>query len=264
MTLIALLTDFGTHDPYAASMKGVVVTRCSAPVIDLTHDIEPFDVFGAAYFLRSIMPSFRGGAQTVIFVCVVDPGVGSERRILAVRQGGHTILAPDNGLVSLVLSDEAIVRTVENEDLFLPGGTSTFHGRDRFAPVAAALASGFVLDELGPSVPSKELVRLPYEGPAFDGEVWRGSIVAIDRFGNAISDLDASLAGGDGGFEVRIGSHRISRIATTYAEGGEDLFVIAGSTGTLEISVRNGSAADILHISRFDRVEARAVNSPNA
>lgn len=262
MTLIALLTDFGTHDPYAAAMKGVIVTRCNAPVIDLTHDIGPFDVFGAAYFLRSIMPSFRGGVQTVIFVCVVDPGVGSERRILAVRQGGHTILAPDNGLVSLVVSDEAIVRSVENEDLFLPGGGATFHGRDRFAPVAVALASGFVLDELGPSVPAEELVRLPYEGPAFDGEVWRGSIVAIDRFGNAISDLDASLAA-DRGLEVRIGSHRISRIATTYAEEGEDLFVIAGSAGTLEISVRNGSAADILHISRFDRVEARTVHSPN-
>ncbi len=263
MTLIALLSDFGTHDPYAAAMKGVIVTRCDAPVIDLSHEIEPFDVFGGAYFLRSIMPSFRGGAQAVIFVCVVDPGVGSDRRILAVRQEGHTILAPDNGLLSLVIRDDALVRAVENESLFLTGGSSTFHGRDRFAPVAAALARGFALDELGPAVPVDEILKLDYTGPHLDGDVWRGTIVAIDRFGSAISDLDASLAGQEGCLEVRIGPHRISRVAANYADAGDELFVIAGSAGTLEISLKNGSAADVLHIVRFDQVEARVVPTPD-
>ncbi len=259
MTLIALLSDFGSRDPYAAAMKGVIVTRCDAPVIDLTHDIKPFDVFGAAYFLRSIMPAFGGAAQSVIFICVVDPGVGSARRILAVRQDGHTLLAPDNGLLSLVIREDALIRSVENESLFLPGGGSTFHGRDRFAPVAAALASGTVLDELGSAISADQIEKLPYENPRLDGEVWRGTIVAIDRFGNAISDLDASLAQNAKVIEVKIGSTAISQVARNYADAGEGSFVIAGSAGTLEISTRNGSAADILQISRFDRVELRVV-----
>jgi len=136
MRRIALVTDFGTRDPYVAAVKGVIAARTNAPLLDLTHDIEPFDVFQVAWFLRAIV---RYWPPDTIFMVVVDPGVGTSRRILALESDGRIFLAPDNGALTFV---EGRVWSVENESLFLPGGSTTFHGRDRFAPVAAALANG--------------------------------------------------------------------------------------------------------------------------
>src|SRR5688572_15717975 len=218
MPCIALMTDFGTRDPYVAAMKGVIATRTEATVHDLTHEIAPFDVLEGAWFLRTVVAYWPEGT---IFVCVVDPGVGTARKIVAAEVDGRTFLAPDNGLLTFVVERTAGVPpamaghsarpaaattaerdarrgaggtpalraySIENEALFLPSTSTTFHGRDRFAPVAAAIANGLSIEALGPAF---GITRLPYEPPTY-GDVVRGTIVAIDRFGNAITDIEAA------------------------------------------------------------------------
>jgi S-adenosylmethionine hydrolase len=157
MRRIALVTDFGTRDPYVAAVKGVIAARTNAPLLDLTHEIEPFDVFQVAWFLRAIV---RYWPPDTIFMVVVDPGVGTSRRILALESDGRIFLAPDNGTLTFI---EGRVWSVENESLFLPGGSTTFHGRDRFAPVAAALANGLSINELGRRI--TDPIRLEYTPP---------------------------------------------------------------------------------------------------
>lgn len=247
MKRIALVTDFGTRDPYVAAMKGVIASRTDAPVADLTHEIAPFDVFGAAWFLGATSGYWPSGT---IFVCVVDPGVGSARKIIAMERREQVFLAPDNGLLSLLAAADAI-RSVENEALFLPHGSSTFHGRDRFAPVAAALANGFALDELGP--PVREIVRLRYEPPSY-GDVVRGSIVAVDRFGNLITDVEVARVPFRP-FVLEAHGISIDRVETSYAGAAPGAFLIAGSSGCIEISIADGSAAERLQMRRLDRVE---------
>jgi hypothetical protein len=207
MRRIALLTDFGSRDPYVAAMKGVIAARTDAPIHDLTHDIAPFDVWQGAFFLRAILPYWRN----CVIVAVVDPGVGTARKMLAVIDGDRILLGPDNGLLHFA---GGAAFAIENESLYLPQSSNTFHGRDRFAPVAAAIANGFDLERLGPRVPQR--VPLDYQP---------GCIIAIDRFGNAITDLAPQAA-----------------------------FLIVGSGGTVEISVRNGSAAEALALTRGMRV----------
>lgn len=230
MRAIALLTDFGTRDPYVAAMKGVIAARTDVPVLDLTHEIAPFDVWEAAFFLKAIVAYW----QDTLFVCVVDPGVGTSRRILAVRSGGNVFLAPDNGLLTFIEGD---AYAVTDQSLFLPHGSNTFHGRDRFAPVAAAIANG--LTELGERVHDR--VGLDYRP---------GTIISIDRFGNAITDIVPR-----DGIALRVGELVVDRVARNYAEAGEGPFLIAGSSGTLEISLRERNAAAVLGLTRGDRVE---------
>jgi S-adenosylmethionine hydrolase len=228
---ITLLTDFGTRDPYVAAMKGVIASRCRARIVDLTHEIAPFDVWEAAFFLRDVVRYWRVGT---IFVCVVDPGVGTARRIIAVESEGRIFLAPDNGLLHFIDGD---AHDVTNQSLFLPRGSATFHGRDRFAPVAAALANGLTIDELGRRIDDR--VPLDYRP---------GCIIRIDRFGNCITDLVPPAEP----FAVMVGDQRIDDIRTTYT--GDGAFVIIGSTGCIELSVANGSAASLLQLRRGDRV----------
>jgi S-adenosyl-L-methionine hydrolase (adenosine-forming) len=251
---LALLTDFGTVDPYVAVMKGVLASRTDAAIHDLTHDIPPFDVFGAAWFLATVAPWWPG----TIFVCVVDPGVGTSRKIVAMERIRETqlFLAPDNGLLTMIDGDCRAV-SVENEALFLPHGSSTFHGRDRFAPVAAALANGVPLDELGP--PLTDIVRLDYEPPSYGEDSARGTIVRIDRFGNCITDMEAARVAFPR-FALHAGQHVITRSSRTYGEAGDGPFVITGSTGHLEISVANASAAALLQLQRGDRVTVEVVS----
>jgi len=238
MRTIALMTDFGTRDPYVAAMKGVIASRCEAHrqeclchILDLTHDIAPFDVWEAAFFLRDVVRYWPAGT---IFVCVVDPGVGTARRILAVESEGRIFLAPDNGSLHFVRGN---AYEVTNESFFLPDGSTTFHGRDRFAPVAAALANGTRIDDLGPRVDDR--VPLDYTP---------GAIIRIDRFGNCITDLMPTATP----FALIVNDYRISDIRTNYS--GDGAFLIIGSTGCIEISIAGGSAASLLHLSRGDRV----------
>ena len=233
---IALLTDFGSRDPYVASMKGVLASRTSAAISDLSHEIAPQDIVGAARFLQTAQRWWPAGT---LFVAVVDPGVGTDRRILTLTHDDKIFIAPDNGLLSFIPRDRR-VRSVENASLFLPDGSHTFHGRDRFAPLAAALAEGLPMNAVGPVV--EDMVLL---------DPLRGAIVAIDRFGNAITDLEAPSVP----FALKTGKRTIDRLCRTYDEGGSDPFLIVGSNGTIEISIRGGSAADALGLRRGDRVE---------
>jgi len=246
---IALLTDFGTRDPYVAAMKGVLASRTNVPVIDLTHEIAPFDVLEAAWFLGTVVPYWPEGT---IFVCVVDPGVGTSRRILACENDGRLFLAPDNGTLTFVSPRRT--HSVENHSLFLPNGSTTFHGRDRFAPVAAALANGMSIEEVGPRI--DRIVTLDSEPPAYGDDVVRGTIVAIDRFGNVITDVEATRVP-FAPFALHIGERAIDRLETSYGDAALGLFLIVGSTGCIEISIANASAAEELRVKRLQRVEVR-------
>ena len=243
--VIALLTDFGTRDPYVAAMKGVLASRTTATVHDLSHDIAPYDILGAAWFLSTVV---RYWPEETIFVCVVDPGVGTARNIVAVESEGRVFLAPDNGLLTFVHGD---AYAVTNEAFFLPEGSNTFHGRDRFAPVAAAIANGIELAQLGPRLES--IARLRYEPPSY-GEVVRGTIVAVDRFGNAITDVESAKIPFEP-FSLRVRDHVIDRVERNYGNAAPGAFLIVGSTGCIEISVANASAAERLQLRRLERVE---------
>lgn len=245
--LIGLLTDFGTRDSYVAQMKGVLHSSCGATVVDLSHEIPPFDVFAAGIFLREAAPRFEPLIRRpVILVAVIDPGVGSSRRILAAEDGGRVFLAPDNGILPVAVGIEANFVDVVNETHFLRSDSATFHGRDRFAPVAAAMARGVSLRELGPRVDPGSIVDLGYRPPDYSAGETRGEIVRIDRFGNVVTDLDPDETGAFS--SLTIGQMTISDRASTYEErkGSKQPFVIVGSMGTLEVSVSNGSAADVL------------------
>lgn len=242
MPCIALVTDFGTRDPYVAAMKGVIAARTTATIHDLTHEIAPFDVLEAAWFLKTVVPYW---AEGTIFVCVIDPGVGTSRKIAMAEVCGRVFLAPDNGLLTFVAGHG---RAVEDESLFLPTTSTTFHGRDRFAPVAAALANGLRID--GPLV---GLVRFPYQPPIYDGAVVHATIVAVDRFGNAITDIEAARVKAP--FRLRVRDLVIDRIETTYGDAAPGAFLIIGSSGFLEISIANASAAERLQLRRLERIE---------
>ena len=247
MRHIALMTDFGTRDPYVASVRGVLASHCEARVDDLTHEIEPFDVFEAAWFLHV---ASRWWPAETIFVCVVDPGVGTPRRILAAERDSRIFLAPDNGLLTFVAPERIV--SVENESFFLQTGATTFHGRDRFAPVAAAIANGLALTDLGPRI--SNLVRLNYNEPQYADDRVRGTIVAIDRFGNLITDIEAARIP-FAPFALEARDVVIDRVERAYAGAAPGAFLIVGSSGCLEISVANGSAAERLQLRRLERVE---------
>lgn len=257
MAIIGLLTDFGTRDPYVAAMKGVLASRTTATVIDLSHEIAPFDVFEASMFLRFVLRQFDSGsaAGRVVVVAVVDPGVGSARRILCAEDDGRMLLAPDNGLLSPLLGPGAEIRQVSNRALFLSDVSRTFHGRDIFAPVAAAIAEGLPLDKVGPRVDSGAIVRLPYSPPERDGARLTGTVIAIDRFGNVITDIEWHDVVRRTPVRARVGGKEITLVRESYSGAPEGTpFLICGSRDSIEISVANGSAAALLQIERLDRV----------
>lgn len=263
--LIGVLTDFGARDPYVAAMKLVIADRCDAEIVDLSHEIGRHDVMEAAVFLRFVLRTFEARRRSIL-VAVVDPGVGSVRRILAAGRGDLVLLAPDNGLLSLVVGEGWQIRSVERASLFLPGGSATFHGRDRFAPAAAALAGGAPLDSLGPALSAGELAALPYAPPQIGVNEVTGTILSVDRFGNAVTDVEASVLGDLGQWGATAGGARVEAHARTYAEmeGVAEPFLIVGSFGTVEISVSGGSAADLLQLSRLQGVRFARVNRIDA
>lgn len=260
--VIALLTDFGLEDNYVGTMKAVIaVINPGAGVIDVTHGVRPQDITGGAFMLSSSYKYFPEGA---IFVVVVDPGVGGERRVLCAQTGKHIFLAPDNGVLGSVLSEESeenVVSLVEvsNPKFFLPDVSGTFHGRDIFAPVAAHLSLGVNPARLGPRI--NEFKRLDVPGPvnAADGTL-SGEVIYVDRFGNLITNIDrARIEAGDARvLSVTIGKKEIEGLSATYSDGrpGETLALI-GSSGYLEIAENCGNACESLGCSRGEKVTVR-------
>jgi len=249
--LITLTTDFGTASPYLAAMKGVILTRCpQANLVDLTHEIPPQDITHAAYYLREAMPWFPTGS---IHVVVIDPGVGTSRLPLCVTINDQHILCPDNGLWTLIETKSApVVHHMSNQKHHLPQISNTFHGRDVFAPGAAALANGIPPDVLGPRLDQWQ--RLAWPAYRLEQNMLHGEVIFIDRFGNLITNIPAeSLSHGTD--SVQIGTQSITRFVKTYglAQPGE-LITLISSNGYLEIAEVNGNAARRLNVSRGQSV----------
>jgi S-adenosylmethionine hydrolase len=249
MTIITLLTDFGTIDSYVAEMKGVLLSRApSALLVDVSHAVTPGDIRSAAYILGRSWHRFPPGT---VHLVVIDPGVGTTRAALALGVQGHCFVGPDNGVFTSVLHGAE----VEAVALATPGSASpTFHGRDVFAPAAAALASGASLASLGQQfagIPE----RLAYTSPRQEGKVVIGEIVYVDRFGSLVTNLSPDLLPSSARFEVEdlnVGS--LKRTYSDVATGGVLAYI--GSGGAIEIAVRNGSAARRLGVGIGARVRA--------
>ncbi len=247
-TIVTLTTDFGTADGYVGEMKAVLHAQApGATIVDITHDIPRHDVAHARLAVARFWRRFPSGT---VHLVVVDPGVGSPRAALAVTCEGRYLVGPDNGVLSPALVDASATAVA----LRVPADASaTFHGRDVFAPAAAALARGEPITALGSppdNAPIVHRIPEPVRGP---GGTIEGEVVAIDRFGNAITNLTAD------GVAAAVVGHRTIPIHRAYADVavGEALAVV-GSGGAIEISVRNDSAARALHLSRGDKVILRA------
>lgn len=244
MPLITLLTDFGLSDNYVGVMKGVICAICpDATIIDLTHQIPPQDITVAAY---SLMTAYRFFPDYSVHLAVVDPGVGSGRDIIAMRTGRGFFIAPDNGLLSPVIDAETVYGAVavKNAELFLHPVSSTFHGRDIFAPAAAHLAVSGDLDRLGPRIALGNLVRLDILSPEVTKDGITGKIIAVDRFGNLVTNISIrEITGLQSDVSIVLRGKRIEGISHTYAsvDRGVPLALI-GSGDMLEISVNRGDA----------------------
>jgi S-adenosyl-L-methionine hydrolase (adenosine-forming) len=246
-TLITLTSDFGTRDPYVAAMKGVILERCpEAQIIDLSHDIAAQDVFEAALFIAGCADRFPPGT---IHVVVVDPGVGSDRRGLVAQVGFQRFVCPDNGLLTLLLQRLSVeaAHAITNPAFMLPKVSATFHGRDVFAPTAAALAAGGALDEAGPAV--QDLVALDIPQATRSGQSVSGAILHIDHFGNAITNIHRSHLGGATPEPFEIGGRRFDRLCATYGEVPKgDSCALFGSGDYLEFAINGGNAAEDLSL----------------
>ena len=259
---VALLTDFGTRDHYAGSLKGVVLTVCpEATLVDIGHDIPAHDVIAGALELAACYRYFPHGT---IFLVVVDPGVGSSRRGLAADIGDYKFVAPDNGVLSAVFLESPPRRVVEltERKYALPTVSRTFEGRDRFAPAAGYLAKGVALVSLGKSISNYHSIDLPR--PAVSATELTGEVLRIDRFGNLITNIDRrtleQFAGGRS-IAIEIGGTAIPRIVATYAEAPPgELCAMFGSTDHLEVAINAGDAAATLRLARGAAAVIRLVS----
>lgn len=245
--IITLLTDFGTADGYVAELKGVLLSAVpDATVVDLSHDVPPQDVESARLAVARYWRRFPGGT---VHVVVVDPGVGSARAALAVSSDERFLVGPDNG----VLSPSLLASGARAVLLPVPASASaTFHGRDVFAPAAASLATGSPIDSLGPPCLDPVIRRTPEARRGPDGVVI-GEVIAIDRFGNAISNL---IAPRGGSIEI-VG--RVLPIVRAYTDGAVgDVIALIGSSGFVEVAQRDGNAARTLNVARGSTVILRA------
>lgn len=242
--ILTLTTDFGLSDHYAGTMKGVILSICpQAQIVDIGHEVSPFEITEGAYLIAQ---AYRYFPRKTVHIVVVDPGVGTSRRPILMEAAGQYFVAPDNGVLSMIYTREKHrIRLISNEKYFRHPVSRTFHGRDIFSPVAAHLASGVAPARMGKLI--EDYLRPAFQKPQRAGKrTWSGRILKIDRFGNIVTnfhtedfpDLEKR------NFAMVIGPHETSVLAHTYAESSPgELFVIVGSSGYLEVSVSQGSAA---------------------
>lgn len=245
--LITLTTDFGSSDHFVGVMKGVIASIARpAQIVDITHHVSPFEVSEGAF---TIAQAYRYFPKKTIHVVVVDPGVGSARRPILAEMAGQYFVAPDNGVLSMIYSrEQPKVRHITADRYFLKPVSRTFHGRDIFSPVAAHLAAGVGAAKFGKRI--DDFLKLTLDQPSRTGKrTWTGAVLKVDHFGNLITNLhidqfpDVRLRP----FELNVGLEMISRLALTFAEGNQgELFVIAGSSGYLEVTANQASAAKSL------------------
>jgi S-adenosylmethionine hydrolase len=253
--MITLTTDFGLKDPYVAEMKGAILSISpNATLIDVTHEVEKFDVRMGAFMLASAAPYFPAGA---VHLAVVDPGVGSERRTIVVQTKQAFFVGPDNGILMLAAQEQGIQRIHElsNPKFMLPMVSWTFHGRDIFAPAAAYLERGVEASEFGPQISNPVC-------PSF-GSVERsngcikGEILHIDGFGNIVTNISGGEVAEAKMVELKLSeaSLRIA-VAKTYAQTRlKDAVVLVGSHGFLEVALNQASAAKKFIVKAGDKVE---------
>ena len=256
--ILTITTDFGLADHYVGTMKGVILSRCAnARIVDISHEIAAFSVWMGAYTIDQAAPFFP--PQTTHLV-VIDPGVGTARRAILVEALGQRFIAPDNGVLSMIFRRDpnARVRELSNRRLFLPEPSSTFHGRDIFAPVAAALAAGSVgAEDVGPLVTDPQILnRLdPVDSSPF---LKTGAILSVDRFGNVITNFKAprTMPLVSDQFEIRTLHHKITIFCPTFEEAPPELcFAYIGSSGNIELGMNRRSAAQFLNVSPGDVLE---------
>ena len=267
MPVITLLTDFGIDDAYVGIMKGAILSiNPFASIVDITHHVEPQNIVQASYIIQSSYTYFPEGT---VHIVVVDPGVGGERAILAVKMDRHLFLAPDNGILAPLIENKGAdsIICVTNSDYFLDSVSQTFHGRDIFAPVGSHLSIGIDIKKLGYPVDSKKILKLNVKKPFILNEgLISGEIVSVDHFGNLITNIDSgllnklSVPGCDKAIEIRIGKKKIKGLTNTYGSAKRTSpLAIIGSGGYLEIAVNCGSASSYFLAKTGDKIFVAAI-----
>ena len=257
--VIALLSDFGSRDHYAGTMKGVMLGICpDVAFVDITHDVPAHDLLDGALQLAAAYKYFPAGT---IFLAVVDPGVGSARRGIAAEAGDYRFVAPDNGVLTAVFRELPPKKVVELTErrYARPTVSRTFEGRDRFAPAAAWIAKGIQLTALGR--PVTEYHRLEIPAAEMSDEILRGAILRVDRFGNLVTNIDRrtfETFSRGGGVQILAGDRPVARLVATYADiQANEICALFGSTDHLELAANSGSAAARLSLDRGAPVEVR-------
>lgn len=258
MSIITLLTDFGLKDGNVGVMKGVILRVLpEAQIIDLSHLIQPQNILEGALILARSVPFFPAGT---VHLAVVDPGVGTARRPMAARLGEQFFVLPDNGLITLLLEraeaagDPCEFVYLDQRQFWLPRVSHVFHGRDIFAPCAAHLASGVLLQELGS--PIHNPVRLKFPAPELTAHGLWGEVVHIDHFGNLSTSIRREHLGDMHNVRIHLGGVEIFGLVHTFGDRPPgELVALYGSTDSLIVSVVNGSAAERLGVKVGDPVE---------
>ncbi len=260
MSIITLITDFGSRDEYVGLMKGVILSiNPAATIVDITHQIDRQDIVQAAFAIHTAYRYFPAGS---VHLLVVDPGVGTGRALLAMEMKKQYFIAPDNGALTLLFNENiaACLVRLTNSNFFLDTVSQTFHGRDIIAPVGAHLSQGVDLHQLGDEITPADAVRLEniYPHTSDTGEIV-GTVVAVDHFGNLISNIDYQMlmrvaqTAPLNKIRIRIGSHTIDGIHRTYENVRRNTALgLIGSRGYLEVAVNMGNAARILKAGKGD------------
>ncbi|MFN3813890.1 MAG: S-adenosyl-l-methionine hydroxide adenosyltransferase family protein [Aquificaceae bacterium] len=240
MSLVALITDFGTKDGFVGAMKGVMLSiNPKIDIVDVTHEVEPFNIFEGALILKAHYKYFAKGT---IFVCVVDPGVGSERLPIALECNGYYFVGPHNGIFDLALQDiDRDVKAYRIENLTLPRINKTFHGRDIFAPVAAYISRGVTLEEVGRAFEYGYFLK--WEKPVLRGDTLMGSVIYFDRFGNAITNIPCGSY-----LEGSIRNRKLPIVSHFLEQRGKEPAMLCGSFGLMEVFVPMDSAKELLKL----------------
>jgi len=260
MPIITLTTDYGTQDGYVGALKGAILSVApTVRIVDITHEIEPYSVLHGALVLKQVWPWFPPGT---VHLCVVDPGVGTSRGVLVASFGERFVVAPDNGLLTLVARSESCdaMYFAANPKFFHESVSPTFHGRDVLAPIAAHLANGISIAEFGPR--TERMTRLELPEPLVSPTLIRGHVLHVDRFGTLVTNVDGTVlrspTSDSEPWVVVVDGVEIGAIRTTFGdvEPGNPVALI-GSSGFLEIAVNQGRAVD--RFGRSPSIEVRRV-----
>lgn len=257
VAIFGLLTDFGERDPYRGQLASVLLRRSpSCQILDLSHQVEPHNIPQGAFFLRASWPWLPRGC---IVLAVVDPGVGGSREIVLLRSGREYVLAPDNGLLDLLLRDispEGLWRLGAER---YSGASGTFHGRDVFAPLAAELSEGRDPDRLGERLAGRDLVRLPFAEAEMEGSRLQARVLHVDRFGNCVLNIPASAWGhtireGEGAELLEPAGLSVATVRSYSSIPAGSAGILPGSQGYLELALDRASCAEHLGLKIGDRV----------